>query len=64
MMFIRLGDKKTLRRKRKRDINIVDELKDLLNEYINIMCVTEDIEQLKSMKKGRFINLAGKTPNL
>ena len=37
------------------DINIVDELKDLLNEYINIMCVTEDIEQLKSMKKGRFI---------
>ena len=37
------------------DINIVDELKDLLNEYINIMCVTEDIEQLKSMKKGQFI---------
>ena len=33
------------------DIDIVDELKDLLNEYINIMCVTEDIEQLKSMKK-------------
>ena len=49
MMFIRRGDKKIL--KRKNDINIVDELKDLLNEYINIMCVTEDIEQLKSMKK-------------
>ena len=26
------------------DINIVGELKDLLNEYINIMCVTEDKE--------------------
>ena len=37
------------------DINIVNELKDLLNEYINIMCVTEDIEQLKRMKKGQFI---------
>ena len=44
MTFIRLGDKKTLRRKRKNDINIVDELKDLLNEYINIMYVTEDKE--------------------
>ena len=32
------------------DINIVDELKELL-EHINIMCVTKDIEQLKNMKK-------------
>ena len=29
------------------DINIVNELKDFINEYINIMCVTEDIEQLR-----------------
>ena len=33
------------------DINIVNELKDLLNEQVNIMCVTDDIEQLKYMKK-------------
>lgn len=29
------------------DINIVDELKDFINEHINKMCVTE----LKNMKK-------------
>ena len=51
MTFIRLGDRKILRRKRKRDINIVDELKDLLNEHINRMCVTDDVEELKKMKK-------------
>ena len=33
------------------DINIVDELKDLLNEHINRMCVTDDVEELKKMKK-------------
>lgn len=33
------------------NINMVDELKDLLNEYINIMYVTEDIEQLKKTKE-------------
>ena len=33
------------------DINIVYELKDLLNEHINIMCVTDDVEELKKMKK-------------
>ena len=32
------------------DINIVDELKDLLNERINRMCVADD-EELKNMKK-------------
>ena len=37
MKLIRGGDKKkTLRRK----CNIVDELKDLLSEHINRMCVT------------------------
>lgn len=33
------------------DINIVDELKDLLNENINRMCVTDDVEELKNMRK-------------
>ena len=33
------------------DINIVDELKDFINEHINRMCVTDDIEELKNMKK-------------
>ena len=29
------------------DINIVDELKD----FINRMCVTDDVEELRNMKK-------------
>lgn len=33
------------------DINIVDELKDFINEHINRMCVTDDMEELKNMKK-------------
>lgn len=33
------------------DINIVDELKDLLNEHINRMCVTDDVEELMNMRK-------------
>ena len=33
------------------DINIVDELKDFLSEHINRMCVTDDVEELKNMKK-------------
>lgn len=33
------------------DINIVDELKDFINEHINRMCVTDDVEELKNMKK-------------
>ena len=41
MTFIRRGDRKILRRKKKNDINIVDELKDLLNERINRMFVTD-----------------------
>ena len=41
MMFIRLGDKK------KEKVNIVDELKD----FINRMCVTDDVEELRNMKK-------------
>ena len=45
MMFIRLGDKK------KEKVNIVDELKD----FINRMCVTDDVEELRNMKSGRFI---------
>lgn len=33
------------------DINIVDELKDFLNEHINRMCVTDDVEELMNMRK-------------
>lgn len=49
MKLIRGGDKKKALR-RKCD-NIVDELKDFLNEHINRMCVTDDVEELMNMRK-------------